>query len=67
MNCPYCNRDIYGMTGLQELQKFQKHLRKCKKYRLVTERGGDGRKVTKEVDKPTDMMTALEIRAGSGQ
>lgn len=31
MECPHCKKDIYGMTGLQELQKFQKHLRSCRK------------------------------------
>jgi hypothetical protein len=31
MNCPYCDRVINAWTGLQELQKFQKHLGKCRK------------------------------------
>ena len=31
MNCQFCGKDIYGMTGLQEIQKYQKHLRKCRK------------------------------------
>jgi hypothetical protein len=55
MNCPYCGKEIYAVTGLQEIQKFQKHLRKCKKVsdsdRLAT----------------TDMTAALNARANSGQ
>lgn len=31
MNCQWCGKDIYGMTGLQELMKYNQHLRKCKK------------------------------------
>jgi hypothetical protein len=27
-----CNAEIYGMTGLQEAEKFQKHLRKHQVY-----------------------------------
>lgn len=30
MNCPHCSKRIFGWTGLQELQAFQKHLDKCK-------------------------------------
>lgn len=29
-----CNAEIWGMTGLQELQAFQKHLRQKHKQRL---------------------------------
>ena len=52
MVCPFCHKDVYGLTGLQELQKFQKHLNKCKK---CTE------------PKPITMSRALDIRAESGQ
>jgi hypothetical protein len=67
MDCPYCKKDIYGLTGLQELQKFQKHLSKCKKvprspHSLVSSKGE-----VLQVDTPTDMLTALEIRAHSDQ
>lgn len=31
MKCPFCKKDIYGMTGLQEAIKFQKHLNKYRK------------------------------------
>lgn len=48
MNCPYCNKDIYALTGFQELQKYQKHLRKCKK-RPITNR-------------PINLLTAAEDR-----
>ena len=66
MNCPFCKREIYAMTGLQEIQKFEKHLVKCKKNpkrkTIVTEEGNI------EVFVPyTHMMEALEIRANSGQ
>ena len=41
MKCNYCPKEIYGMTGLQELQKFQKHLKTCKKapHKNVDQRG----------------------------
>jgi len=32
MDCPYCNKVINALTGLQEIQKFQKHLQTCKKH-----------------------------------
>jgi hypothetical protein len=68
MDCPYCKKDIYGLTGLQELQAFQKHLRKCKKvprspHSLVSPQG----KALQVSDNPANMLTALEIRAHSGQ
>ena len=55
------------MTGFQELQAFNKHLRKCKKvprspHTLVSSKGE-----TLQVNNPTDMYEALEIRAHSGQ
>lgn len=66
MNCPHCNKEIYGLTGLQELQKFQKHLSKCKKNpknRVVVEPDGSIEKLT---HKP-DLLEALNIRHESGQ
>jgi hypothetical protein len=66
MNCPYCNKHIPAFTGLQELQKFQKHLRTCKRNpakQTVVE--PDGR-ITAIKPKP-DLLEALEIRANSGQ
>lgn len=66
MECPYCKKDIYGLTGLQELQKFQKHLRKCKKHPdrkiIVTEEGS----LIDQKPNPS-MMDALNIRHDSGQ
>jgi len=26
MDCPYCKKDIYGMTGLQELMKQSQYI-----------------------------------------
>lgn len=66
MNCPHCNKDIYGLTGFRELQKFQKHLSKCKKNpknRTVVEPDGSIEKLTHN---PT-MLEALNIRHESGQ
>ena len=66
MNCPYCNKEVHGLTGLQELQAFQKHLRKCRKNpaakTVVNERGN----IEKIKPRP-DLLDALEIRAESGQ
>lgn len=66
MNCPYCNKYIYGLTGLQELQKFQKHLGTCKQHpdrqTVVTP---DGKIKTPQT--PTTLLDALNIRADSGQ
>lgn len=66
MNCPYCNKLINALTGLQELQKFQKHLRTCKKNptrTMVVAESGD---MAMTVEK-TDLLTALDIRHESGQ
>lgn len=66
MNCPYCTKDVYGMTGLQELQAFEKHLRKCRKNpnNIVLR---DGRNVAVVPKRQQNMRDALEIRAESGQ
>lgn len=65
MNRPYCNRKINGITGLQEVQKFQKHLKNCRK-------NPKRRIVVDEVDgivnaTSTSLLEALNIRAESGQ
>jgi hypothetical protein len=66
MNCPYCNKSVHALTGLLELQKFQKHLRRCRKHpdrqSIVTENG----KIKKE-NPPTTLLKALDIRHESGQ
>lgn len=66
MDCPYCKKDIYGMTGLQEAIKFQSHLRKCRKNpnNIVTIVNG---KTIVDQRKDQHLMDALEIRAASGQ
>lgn len=65
MNCPYCNKDINGLTGLIELKKFQKHLRTCKKHPDRIEiKTPDGKMV---LQPHTSMMDALNIRHDSGQ
>lgn len=66
MKCPHCNKEIYGLTGLQEIQKFHKHLPKCKKNpknRTVVMPDED---LIKLKDQST-MYDALQQRADSGQ
>jgi len=66
MNCPYCHRDIYAFTGLQELQKFEKHLARCKKNPnnvVLT----DGKRTAVTPKRCQNLKDALEIRAASGQ
>ena len=67
MNCTYCKKLVYGMTGLQEIQKFQKHMRTCKesprRHAYVDEETGK----TKYINDPVDMIDALYMRAESGQ
>lgn len=66
MKCPYCSKEIDAMTGFQELQKFQKHLRKCKKHpgraKVVTPEGN-----IKDIVPNPSFTDALNIRAESGQ
>lgn len=66
MNCPYCEKDIYGMTGLQELIAFNKHLRKCRKnpVNIVL---SDGKKTVVTPIRCQDLGDALNIRHESGQ
>lgn len=66
MNCPYCDKYIPGITGLQEAQNFSKHLRKCKKHPdRQTLADEDGK--LKQQNPPTTLLDAVEIRANSGQ
>lgn len=66
MNCPYCKRVINAFTGLQELQKFQKHLARCRKNpnNLVL---SDGQRTVVTPKQDQDLNDALAIRAASGQ
>lgn len=68
MNCPHCDKQINGMTGLQELQKFHKHLHKCKKNpnRVVMKVEAENGSTKLTIGRQT-MMDALNIRADSGQ
>ena len=66
MNCPYCSKDIYALTGFQEAQKFEKHLRKCRKNPaniVIT----DGKRFAVTPKGNQNLLDALEIRAASGQ
>lgn len=66
MNCPYCKKDIYGMTGLQEVLKFHKHLPQCRKNpknKTVADARGE---IYKVKDNST-LYDALQIRHESGQ
>ena len=71
MNCPYCNKQIEAMTGLQELNKFQSHLIKCKKYpkrHVIPARVNEDGFLEKAVNLTcVSQMEALNIRAESGQ
>lgn len=77
MNCPYCTKAINAFTGLQELQKFEKHLRTCRKNpanaKVKIEPVPDdpttaqAEQVVRSVRRPQTFMDALEIRAESGQ
>ena len=66
MNCPYCNKLVHGMTGLQEIQKFQKHLKTCKKN-PTRHSYMDAEGKIKYINNTVDMIDALNIRANSGQ
>lgn len=64
MNCPFCNKRIEGMTGLQEASKFQKHLGGCKKNpNSLSFVEKDGEIKLKSIS----LLDALTIRAQSGQ
>lgn len=64
MKCPFCDKQINGLTGLQEIKNFMTHLnsqtRGCKK--------NPKKDTTKHpFFYGTSMQEALEIRANSGQ
>lgn len=71
MTCPFCNKHIPGITGLQEIKNFMSHLNTkngCKK--------NPKRETLVNIINPkkkiiivgyTDMQEALEIRAKSNQ
>lgn len=66
MNCPFCQKDIYGMTGFQEILAFNKHLRKCRKNPgnfIIS----DGVKTVIMPKREQTLLDALNIRAESGQ
>jgi hypothetical protein len=78
MNCPYCKKAINAFTGLQELQKFQKHLAKCRKNPaniVVPDSAGLPENPTEAqvnqalmaLRRKQTLNDALEIRAESGQ
>ncbi len=68
MNCPYCNRTINAMTGLQEAQKFQKHLRTCKKNpNLIRVSPTNKDDIGIVINTKPTLIQAAEIRAESGQ
>lgn len=50
MKCEFCGKEIYGLTGLREIQKYQKHLRRCRKNNSVH---------------PSDIEGALDSRVRS--
>lgn len=66
MKCPYCDKEVYGFTGLQELLNFQRHMRRCRKspfrQTVVNRRGEIAVK-----NKPIELDEALMIRHESGQ
>ena len=66
MDCPYCNKEIFGWTGLQEAQNFAKHLHKCKKYRLVATQGDKTGNLGVRPEH-VGLMDAVDLRAKSGQ
>lgn len=64
MKCPFCNKQIFGFTGLQEAHKFQKHLNRCRKNPDNTLSDG---KQSVSLGKSYNLNDALEQRAKSGQ
>jgi hypothetical protein len=70
MNCPYCHKLIRGLTGLQEAQNFQKHLRRCRRnpnHNIVL---SDGQRTVVTPMKPIceqNLLDAVKIRNESGQ
>lgn len=65
MNCPYCSKRVFGMTGFQEADAFRKHLRRCRNNPANLE-VKSGTKTMRLLSNPT-IQDALRIRAESGQ
>lgn len=66
MNCPFCQKRIFGMTGLQEAQAFRKHLPKCRKNPNNVSLSDGKRRVT-VADREYHLMDAVKLRSESGQ
>lgn len=66
MNCPYCQKKVYGLTGFAEAQKFQKHLRVCQNNpnNIVMT---DGVRTVVTPKRKQALFEAVKIRAESGQ
>ncbi len=65
MNCPYCKKLIYAMTGLQEATKLAKHLNRCRKNPANAVLS-DGQR-TVMTPRRHSLMDALKVREQSGQ
>lgn len=68
MNCPYCARKIGRPldTGLVEVQKFQRHLARCRKNpNNVTLT--DGKRWAVTPIRHQSIQEAMDIRSKSGQ
>lgn len=65
VNCPYCRRAIHAFSGLQEAQKFQRHLRTCRKNPANLALSW-GRKTVITPSNPS-LRDALKLRHDSGQ
>ncbi len=66
MNCPYCQRTVYGLTGMQEAQAFTRHLGRCRRNpnNIVLT---DGHRTAVTPLRRQTLTDACEIRAGAGQ
>lgn len=60
MNCPFCNKKVPGITGLQEAQAFAKHLNTCRKNPENYITDGERRVC---LGKRFDLSDALRLRA----
>lgn len=69
MKCPHCKRTVGQPldTGFMEAQKFQNHLRRCRKApNNIVLKDAFGKTVVEPLWEP-DLMEAVEERARSGQ
>lgn len=66
VQCPFCQKNVPGLTGLQEAIAFQKHLRTCRKNpnNIVLR---DKFRVAVVPKREQDLRETLDIRAESGQ